>query len=424
MDVLVNKGESTFNRLRRRIEMKKEGLIFIFALLMMLFTFSLLTQKARSAEPTGAPVKIGGALALTGFWGENGKWMKGGFDFWLRDINKKGGLLGRPVEMVIYDNEGSPEKAVTYYERVITIDKADLLTGSSPSLPFAAIMPLAEKYKKVFIGQGAQMQSFERGYTYSFGSPPLMGIWGNRALTGIIEDLIPKADWPKSIAVFAMNDLASQPKRTAIIKWAEDHGIKVVVDESYNPPLSNATPLVNKAKLKGAEILACFCAFDDGVMITRACKAQRYNPKIIFHQVASRTPAWMKEMGTDGNNVVGEAFWAPDLPYPGNNEINQGAKEQYGVPQAPDFFALGYCWMRTLELGVLGAGTLDNEKIRDYLKSHKIDLPYGRGILFDSRGLPPPVSFALQTTSGRNKTIWPKEVATDKFVYPRPPWSE
>jgi len=293
-----------------------------------------------------------------------------------------------------------------------------------PSIPFGAVMPLAEKYKKVFIGQGAQMQSFERGYTYSFGSPPLMGIWGNMALTGVIEDLIPKTDWPKTMAVLAMNDLASQPKRLAILKWAEERGIKVVVEESYNLPLSDATPLVNKAKAKGAEVLACFSAFDDGVMITRGCKTTRYNPKIIFHQIASRFPAWMKEMGEDGNYVIAEAFWAPDLPYPGNNEINRAAKEQFGLPRAPDFFALGYCWMKTLELGVQGAGTLDNTRIRDYLRSTQFDLPYGKGIIFNKKGLPPPFCFTTQTTGGKVELVWPKEVATTKLVYPRPDWNK
>ena len=395
--------------------------IVTIAIVVAAFVASVQGQTAKSAGPS---VKVGGSLSLSGVFAENGKWTKGGYDLWVEDVNKRGGLLGRPVEMIMYDNEGSSEKAVTYYERLATVDKVDLFAGSMPSIPFGAVMPLAEKYKKVFIGQGAQMQSFERGYTYSFGSPPLMGIWGNMALTGVIEDLIPKADWPKSIAVLAMNDLAAQPKRGAIIKWAEEHGIKVVVDESYNLPLSDATPLVSKAKMNGADVLACFSGFDDGVLITRACKSMRYNPKIIFHQIASRIPAWMKELGEDGNNILGEAFWAPDLPYPGNPEINAAVKEKYGLPRAPDFFALGYCWMRTLELGVKGAGTLDNEKIRDYLRSNKFDLPYGKGITFDNKGLPPPLAYAIQTLGGQNKTVWPKNVATTKFVYPRPDWGK
>jgi ABC-type branched-subunit amino acid transport system substrate-binding protein len=150
----------------------------------------------------------------------------------------------------------------------------------------------------------------------------------------------------------------------------------------------------------------------------------RYNPKILWQMLASIFPAWMKELGEDGNYVLSHTYWASDLPYPGNSQINQGARERFGNRQAPDFFGLGYCWMKTLELAVQGAGTLDNKKIRDYIRATKFDLPYGKGITFDKRGLPPPFCFTFQTTTGQNKLVWPKEVATAKLVYPRPPWSQ
>jgi hypothetical protein len=80
--------------------------------------------------------------------------------------------------------------------------------------------------------------------------------------------------------------------------------------------------------------------------------------------------------------------------------------------------------MYTLETAVQAAGTLDNTNIRDYMRSHKFDLPYGKNVTFDARGLPAPYSFATQTTKGKNEVVWPKEVATTKLVYPRPDWSK
>ena len=94
------------------------------------------------------------------------------------------------------------------------------------------------------------------------------------------------------------------------------------------------------------------------------------------------------------------------------------------MAQPPDFFGQGYSWMYTLELAVQGAGTLDNKNIRDYLRSSKLDLPYGKGITFDSKGLPPPFCFTVQTIGGQNKLVWPKEVAASQMVYPRPEWGK
>ena len=398
--------------------------ILVVSFVMIFFSPSAFSQAAKSSGSAATPIRIGGALSLTGTWGEAGRWVKEGYDAWLEEINKKGGLLGRPVQMIIYDNESNTEKAVTYYERVITIDKVDLLCGGAPGVTNVAVMPLVEKYSKVFVGMGGHMKSFEQGYTYVFASPPLMADWAYLSLAGVLDDVIPKADWPKSIAVLTMNSVTGLSGRTPMIKAVEERGIKVVVDETYNLPLSDATPLVSKAKERGAELLCCFSVFDDGAMIMRAAKALRYNPKIIWQLVASKVPAWMKELGEDGNHVLTDTPWAADLPYPGNSQINQGAKRRLGIPHPPDYYGLGYCWMKTLELAVQGTGTLDNKQIRDYLRSNKFDLPYGKRITFDKRGLPPPFCFTFQITTGQNRLVWPKEVATAKLVYPRPPWSQ
>jgi hypothetical protein len=80
--------------------------------------------------------------------------------------------------------------------------------------------------------------------------------------------------------------------------------------------------------------------------------------------------------------------------------------------------------MKTLELAVQGANTLDHLKIRDYLRSKTFDLPYKKGVTFDKKGLPPPFAYTVQTTGGQVEIVWPKEVATTKLVYPRPPWSQ
>jgi len=173
----------------------------------------------------------------------------------------------------------------------------------------------------------------------------------------------------------------------------------------------------------GGEFLICQSFFDDMVMIMRSAKALRYNPKIIWNILASRIPAWVKELGEDGNHVLSNNFFPMGLPFAGNDRIIAGAKRRLGLPQPPDFFAIGYCWMYTLEVGVQGAGTLDNAKIRDYLRSKTIELPFGK-VKFDSRGLPPPFNFTVQTREGKNEIIWPKEVAAGKLVYPRPDWGK
>ena len=405
--------------------MKKSVMtVFLAFVAVVLITSQAFSQGTKAAAPAGEPIKIGGSLPLTGLASEQAKWVKAGYEFWAEDINKRGGLLGRPVKLIIYDDESNAEKAVTYYERAITVDKVDFVFGGYPGTSNVALMPLVEKYGKVFVGQGGHMKSFEQGFTYSFGSPPLMSEWVYLSFAPVLDELIPKQDWPKSMAMLTMNNVIGLSARPNMIKAFEERGVKVVVNETYNLPLSDATPLVSKAKGMGAEILACMSFFDDGVMITRAAKAINYNPKLYMQQLASRIPAWMKELGPDGDNVLGNSYWAPGLPYPGNDIIYQGAKEKLGMPVPPDFFGQAFCWIYTLEIAVKGAGTLDNTKVRDYLRSRPFDLPYGKGIKFDSKGLPPAFALTVQTVGGVNKLLLPKDLGQTKLVYPRPPWSK
>jgi branched-chain amino acid transport system substrate-binding protein len=375
-------------------------------------------------KPSGEPIKIGGSLGLTGLFAEQAKWVKAGYEAWAEEINQKGGLLGRPVRLIIYEDEGNTDKAITFFERAITVDKVDLILGGYPATVNVAIMPLAEKYGKVYISMGGHLKSFQQGYTYSFGGPPLMAEWIELALAGILDDLTPKADWPKTMALLTMNNVVGLGFRTGLLAAAEKRGIKVVVDEVYNLPLSDATPLVSKARAQRAELLAPLSFFDDGVMITRAAKAMNYNPKLMLHGLAPAIPAWIKELGEDGNNAITFHSWNARLKYPGNDGINEAAKRRFNLPAAPTYMGLGYCWMKTLEAAVQGAGTLDHRKLRDYLRSRAFDFPYGLGIRFDAKGLPQPLGVVTQTTQGRNEVIWPPNQATAKIAFPRPAWTK
>ena len=159
-------------------------------------------------------------------------------------------------------------------------------------------------------------------------------------------------------------------------------------------------------------------------MITRAAKGMNYNPKLMFHALAPAIPAWMKELGEDGNNAITFHWWNSRLKFPGNDRINEAAKRMFNTPEAPTYFGFGYCWMKSLEMVVQGAGTLDHKKIRDYMRSRSFDFPYGQGIKFDEKGLPAPYAIVTQTTKGHNEIIWPTGQATTKIAYPKPNWTK
>ena len=90
--------------------------ILIISLAVVWMASPVLSQTTKTSAPTGEPIKIGGSLPLTGLASEQAKLIKAGYEYWAEDINKRGGLLGRPVRLIMYDDESTAEKAVTYYE--------------------------------------------------------------------------------------------------------------------------------------------------------------------------------------------------------------------------------------------------------------------------------------------------------------------
>lgn len=385
-----------------------------------LFAFLAVFMMFGAATADNKPIVIGGSLPLTGQFAETGQWIERGMKFWAKEVNEKGGLLGRPVEFKIYDDESNVNKAVTFAEKAITVDKVDLLFGGYPGTAARAVMPVAEKHKYVYVSMGGHMKSFEQGYTYSFGGPPLMGEWWYEGFFQWLETV--SADKrPKKAAVYTMNNPIGVSLKDSIMRWTEKLGIEIAVDEKYNLPLPDATPLIVKAKQMDCDILFSNGVFADGVMTIRAAKALNYNPKAILQGIGSVLPAWSKELGADGDFVFSGTSLHNKLKFAGNDKLNAFVKKEYKLDDYPLYFGFGYCWMQTLAQAVEGSKGLDQTKLRDWLKSNTVDTIAGK-MKFDEKGLPEPINFCTQVINGKAELVWPEDVRTAEPVFPKPVW--
>ena len=385
--------------------------VLIVAAVLMFGQAAVAQQKA---------IVIGGSLPLTGRFAETAKWIEKGMKYWASEINAQGGLLGRQVEFIIYDDESDAKKAVTFAEKAITVDKVDLLFGGYPGTAARAVMPLAEKHKYVYVSMGGHMKSFEQGYTYSIGGPPLMGEWWYEGFYQWLKT-VPADRRPKRAAVYTMNNPIGASLMDSINRMSKDLGVELAINEKYNLPLPDATPLILKAKQMNCDILFSNGFFADGVMTIRAAKALNYEPKAILQGVGSVIPSWVKELGKDGDFVFSGTSLHNRLNYAGNDRLNAYVKKEYNLDGYPLYFGFGYAWMQTLSQGVEGAGSLDQTEIRDWLKSSTVNTIAGP-MNFDEKGLPKPIDFCTQVINGQVELVWPKAVRTHDPVYPKPAW--
>src|SRR5262249_56782286 len=108
----------------------------------------VLLAPARAADP----VRIGLSISLTGATSPAGRQVQAGLDIWRDDVNTKGGLLGRPVELVYYDDQGAPANAPGIYAKLMSVDQVDLLIGPYSTNVIAAAMPAIVQNDRTTIG--------------------------------------------------------------------------------------------------------------------------------------------------------------------------------------------------------------------------------------------------------------------------------
>jgi branched-chain amino acid transport system substrate-binding protein len=404
---------------------KRSGWIFpILSIIIMLsLVLAACAQPAKAPAAATGPIKIGGTLPLTGGYADTGKVVYDGYKHWVEVTNANGGLLGRQVALTIYDDAGDVKNAVTLMEKLITVDKVDLLAGGYPGTAAAAQMPVAEQYKKVYISMGGHMASFTKGYTYSFGGPPLMGQWWYEGVWQWLGTM-PQEQRPKTAAVFIMNNPIGATTIDTLPDRLKGLGIDMVVNEKYDLPLASADPIVAKAKAANAELFISGGFLPDGVLTVKAAKTQNYNPKLYLQSIGSVIPAWVSQLGADGNYICSGTPLSYLANYPGVADLNKWySTTNPPATNAPDYFISGYCWLQVLQRGVEGAQSLDDTKIRDYLKSHEISTVAGT-LKFDEKGLPPPMSLTTQVINQKVELIWPLNVRTHEPVYPKPEWGK
>ena len=271
-------------------------LFVLIILSLMLIIVTACSEGTGSNEKSGekeegGTIKIGGTLPLTGPYAETGLYIQDGYKYWIDEINEKGGLLGKTVELEILDDQSDQSKAVSLLQNLISQKNVDLIIGGYPGDSAAAQMGMAEQHKMVYISMGGHMKSFEQGFTYSFGAPPLMGEWWYHSFFEWLKTQ-PKDTWPTKAAIISVNNAVGNSVRGSAKEGLEEMGIELVVDELYELPLQSAEPLVNKAKQAGADLFFANGFFGDGVQTIRAIKALDYQPKAILQGIGTLIPSW------------------------------------------------------------------------------------------------------------------------------------
>ncbi|HEV8472480.1 MAG TPA: amino acid ABC transporter substrate-binding protein [Methylomirabilota bacterium] len=382
-----------------------------------------LTLAAGSVVPATAqgPIRIGASLSLTGTYAKLGKNQHEGYQLCEKDLNAKGGLLGRKLQMVVYDDQSLPATAVRLYEKLITEDKVDGVMGPYSSPVTEASVNVTEKYKKVMVAPLAATTSIfkrppgqKRNYVFMVISPAevyLEGLIDMGAKRGL-----------KTIAVVNEDTLFSKAAAAGAVDQAKKKGLQVVYQEAYPKGNTDFSALLTKVKAANPDILAAATYFDDAVALTRQMKELAVNPKMFGVTVGGDLPEFYDTLKQNAEYIYGATQWEHVLPYPGNQEFFDAYKKEFN--HEPSYHSTaGYAGCLIYAEGVKRAGTLDADKVREQLLKLEMRTAFG-DYKVDQDGFQ--VAHKMVTFQWQKEkkiVVWPDDLAKGKASYPTPPWT-
>lgn len=381
-----------------------------------LVAISLLTDALPIQAQT--PIKIGASLSLTGTYAQPGSYQKEGYELCAEHLNAKGGMLGRKVEFVMYDDQSTPATAVRLYEKLITEDKVDAVMGPYSSPITEAVANVSEKYQKVLVSPLAATTSiFRKGRKYIF-----MVISPAEAYLEGLVDMAAKRGL-KTVAIVNEDTLFTKASAVGVAEIAKKKGMQVVFQEAYPKGNTDFSALLVKMKAANPDVIAASTYFDDAVAITRQMKELNVNPKMYGVTVGGDLPKFYDLLKQNAEYVYGSTQWEASLPYPGQKEFVDAYQKKFG--HEPVYHsASGYAGCIIYAEGVRRAGTLDSDKVREQL--HKLETRTFFGdYKVDADGFQTAHKMVMfQWLDGKKVTVWPDELASGKPRFPTPSWNQ
>jgi len=370
-----------------------------------------------TSDQTEEPIRIGATMSETGPYSTQGIPARDGYLLCEEVFNQQGGVLGRSIEFVIYDDESDGETAAELYDKLITEDAVDLVMGPYGSTLTEAVAPVTEKHQMVHISPLAATTSiWEQGREYLFMVLPPAELF----LAGIIE--MAADNGLRKVAVIEEDALFPRAAGSGAADLARERGMEVVMHETYASGTDDFSELLLAMKNEGVEVLAMAASsLNNFIDVARQLKEHDVNLKMFG--TSGAVTEFRDELGDKAEYAYGLSAWEPSLPNPGIDQFVDRYRQRYD--REPSFHAAGaYGSCQLFMEAIENVGNLDSDLLRNELLTLETTTVFSdyavdeRGYQIANKGL------IIQWQDGEKVVVWPDDAATHEPRYPTPMWSE
>jgi branched-chain amino acid transport system substrate-binding protein len=333
-----------------------------------------------SAALAQSPIKIGMSMPQTGPLGAGGQAALVAQRMWVEDVNAKGGLLGRKVELVVYDDQTNPANTPGIYTKLLDVDKVDLLFAPYGTVPTAPIMPMVKQRGLLLMGNFSFQVNHTVKHDMWFNNSP----WNNAAswFDGFIEAGTKAGG--KTIAFLAADQEFAQNLANGAKELAKKAGLKTVYEQNYPPTTTDFSSLIRAVRQANADLVFVASYPNDSVAIIRSVNEIGIGPNVkIFGggMVGLQFTPNMVNLGSLLNGVVNYNSYVPGLKYPGIDDfLKRYAKKAAEAKVDPLGFYLppfNYAMGQMIEQAVNATKSLDQKKLAEYLHTHEMQTIVG-----------------------------------------------
>lgn len=418
------------NGLVRRSTLFSEKMRFFSSMLGMLIVLVGLSSCISSGNSTTSqtgPVKIGISLSLTGDASGDGQSLKQGYQLWQDYINNKGGLLGRKVQLVIYDDATRPEQALLNYQKLISVDKVNFTFGPFDDAFTVNGATVASKYGYAFLqGTGTSPQDFQHNLSNMF----CVSMTSSKYMASLVNYILslPANKRPKTVAYSTSDNQFTSSQVSPVVSQLEKGGLKTVLNETYPQENTDLNPLAQKVVNSQADVVIVGTdTMANSVAYVNYFATQHFNPKVlIFTSGPDQGSAFTSAIGKNSPEgiLIANNGWWPDVKTYQNDYFVPAFIKKFGGDaagigsDAVQAFSIG----QTLEQAVNQTHSLDNAKTMAALHAGTFQTLQGP-VKFASDGentLAVPYLFQWQ----HNKLIpvYPATQAEANVEYPKAAW--